>query len=134
MPGIVKYRIDELSTSLTTGQDMYILLSLILSTIAVFITAYILPGVKLDGWTSALAVAIVLALINTFIRPILIILTLPLNIITLGLFTLVIIALCVMLASAITPGFHVDGFWWAMAFGIVLAIINTIFLNPYTLG
>jgi putative membrane protein len=109
-----------------------ILISLVLSTIAVFITAYILPGVKLDGWTSALIVAVVLGLINAVIRPLLLILTLPINILTLGLFTFVIIAGCVMLASAFVPGFHVDGFLWAMAFGIILAIINS-FLRLFTI-
>lgn len=109
---------------------MDILLNLIVSTIAVFVTAYILPGVKLEGWTSALVLAIVLGIINAFIRPILLILTLPINILTLGLFTFVIIALCVMLASLIVPGFHIDGFWWALAFGVVLAIINSL-INPF---
>lgn len=109
---------------------MSIIISLILSTVAVFVTAHILPGVKLDGWGSALVVAVILGLINAFIRPLLLLLTLPINILTLGLFTFVIIALCVMLASAIVPGFHVDGFWWAMAFGVVLGIINTV-LNPF---
>jgi putative membrane protein len=108
---------------------MHFLLSLVLGTIAVFATAYILPGVHLDGWTTALILAIVLGIINAIIRPILLILTLPINILTLGLFTFVVIALCVMLASAIVPGFHVDGFWWAMAFGVVLAIVNA-FLRP----
>lgn len=108
---------------------MTFLLSLILGTIAVFVTAYILPGVKIEGWTTALILAIVLGIINAIIRPILLILTLPINILTLGLFTFVVIALCVMLASAIVPGFHVDGFWWAMAFGVVLAIVNS-FINP----
>ena len=103
---------------------MSFLLSLILGTIAVFVSAYILPGVKIDGWTTALILAIVLGIINATIRPILLILTLPINILT-----FVIIALCVMLASAIVPGFHVDGFWWAMAFGVVLAIVNS-FINP----
>lgn len=111
---------------------MTFLISLVLSTIAVFVTAYILPGVKLDGWVTALILAIVLGVINAFIRPILLILTLPINILTLGLFTFVVIALCVMLASYIVPGFHVDGFWWAMAFGVVLAIINS-FLTPTNL-
>jgi putative membrane protein len=111
---------------------MSILISLVLSTVAVFVTAYILPGVKLDGWTSALIVAIVLGLINTVIRPLLLILTLPINILTLGLFTFVIIAACVMLASAFVPGFHVDGFLWAMAFGVVLSIINS-FLRLFAL-
>jgi putative membrane protein len=87
---------------------MPFLMSLLLGTIAVFVTAYILPGVKIEGWTTALILAIVLGIINAFIRPILLLLTLPINILTLGLFTFVIIALCVMLASAITPGFHAE--------------------------
>lgn len=101
------------------------ILTLLLSTIAVFVTAHILPGVHIEGWGSALAVAIVLALVNSFIRPLLLILTLPLNILTLGLFTFVIIGGLVMLVSAIVPGFHVNGFWWALAFALVLAIINS---------
>lgn len=102
----------------------YGLLVLVLSTIAVFVTANILPGTRVDGWGTALIVAVVLAIVNAFIRPLLLLLTLPINILTLGLFTFVIIACMVMLVSAIVPGFHVDGFWWAMAFGIVLALIN----------
>lgn len=112
---------------------MTFLMSLLLGTIAVFVSAYILPGVKVEGWTTALVLAIVLGVINAFIRPVLLLLTLPINILTLGLFTFVIIALCVLLASYIVPGFHVDGFWWAMAFGVVLAIINS-FINPYPLN
>lgn len=108
---------------------MSFLLNLLLGTIAVFVTAYILPGVRVEGWLTAFILAIVLGIINAFIRPILLILTLPINILTLGLFTFVIMALCVLLASAIVPGFYVDGFWWAMAFGVVLAIINN-FINP----
>ena len=110
---------------------MSILLSLVLSTIAVFITAYLLPGVKLDGWTSALIVAVVLGIINATLKPLLLLLTLPINILSLGLFTFVIIAGCVMLASKIVPGFQVDGFLWAMAFGVVLAIING-FIKQFT--
>lgn len=105
---------------------MEIIISLILSTIAVFVTAYLLPGVHLSGWGAALVLAVVLGVINAFIRPILLILTLPINILTLGLFTLVIIALCVLLASMVVPGFHVDSFWWAMAFGVVLALISAV--------
>lgn len=110
-----------------------VLLTVLLSTIAVFVTANILPGTKVDGWGTALVVAVVLGLVNAFIRPLLLILTLPLNILTLGLFTLVIIAAMVLLVSAIVPGFHVDGFWWALAFALVLAVING-FLNSLTLG
>lgn len=104
------------------------ILTVILSAIAVFVTANILSGVHLEGFGTAIIVAIVLAIINAFIRPLLLILTLPINILTLGLFTFVIIGGLVMLVSAIVPGFKVDGFWWALAFALVLAIING-FLN-----
>lgn len=104
---------------------MGVIITLILNTIAVFVTASILPGIKLEGWTSALLVAVVLGVINAFIRPILLILTLPINILTLGLFTFVIMGLMVLLASAIVPGFYVSGFWWAVGFAIILALVNS---------
>jgi putative membrane protein len=103
----------------------HIILTLLLSSIAVFITANILPGVHVQGFGTALMVAVVLGIINTFIRPVIFILTLPINILTLGLFTLVIIAGLIMLTAAIVPGFQVDGFWWAIAFAFVLWIINS---------
>lgn len=106
---------------------MELLIRIALSTLAVFVTAYILPGIRLEGgWTTALIVAIVLGLVNAFIRPILLVLTLPINILTLGLFTFVIMALMVLLVSAIVPGFQVDSFWWALAFALVLSLLNGI--------
>lgn len=96
----------------------------LVSGLAIIITAYLLPGVRVAGFFAALVTALVLGLINAFIRPVLILLTLPLNILTLGLFTLVINALLIMLAAAIVPGFSVKGFWWALLFGLVLAVIN----------
>ena len=103
---------------------MGFLLQWLVSGVAIIITAYLLPGVALKGFTAALVTALVLGLVNAVIRPILILLTLPLNILTLGLFTLVINALLIMLAASIVPGFAVKGFWWALLFGIVLAIVN----------
>lgn len=103
---------------------MNIILRIILSTVAVFVTAHILPGVHIDTFTTALVVAVVLAVINAFIRPLVLILTLPINILTLGLFTFVIMGMLVLLVTYIVPGFTVDGFWWALAFAIVVAIIN----------
>jgi putative membrane protein len=103
---------------------MSFLLQWLVSGLAIIITAYILPGVKVEGFFAALVTALILGLINAFIRPVLILLTLPLNILTLGLFTLVINALLIMLAAAIVPGFSVQGFWWALLFGLVLAIVN----------
>lgn len=98
-----------------------------LSTVAVFVTARILPGVALDGFVTALVVAVVLGAVNAVLRPILLILTLPINILTLGLFTFVIIAGMVQLVSWLVPGFQVANFWWALVFALVLWIINAFF-------
>jgi putative membrane protein len=103
---------------------MSFLLQWLVSGLAIIITAYLLPGVKVTGFFAALVTALILGLINAFIRPVLILLTLPLNILTLGLFTLVINALLILLAAAIVPGFSVQGFWWALLFGLVLAVIS----------
>lgn len=103
---------------------MKALVNLVLSTIAVVVAAYIIPGVTIEGFFTALVVAVVLGLANALIRPILIILTLPLNIITLGLFSFVITALLVMLTGAIVPGFAVAGFVTALLFGVVLTLVN----------
>jgi len=103
---------------------MSFLLQWLVSGLAIIITAYLLPGVRVAGFFAALVTALILGLINAFIRPVLILLTLPLNILTLGLFTLVINALLIMLAAAIVPGFTVQGFWWALLFGLVLAVVN----------
>ena len=96
----------------------------VVSTLAILITAYILPGVHVNGLLAAFVLAIVLGAINAILRPILIFLTLPLTVLTLGLFTLVINGVLVMLASYIVPGFVVVNFWWALLFGIVLSIIS----------
>lgn len=108
---------------------MQIVLRVLITSLAVFITAYILPGIHLHDYMTAVIVAIVLSIINAFIRPILLILTLPINILTLGLFTLVIMGALVLLTSAIVPGFVVDGFWWAVAFSIVFSLINSFLLS-----
>lgn len=103
---------------------MTFLLSWLISALAIIITAYLLPGVRLSGFFAALVTALVLGLINAFIKPVLLLLTLPINILTLGLLTLVINALLIMLAGAIVPGFSVSGFWWALLFSLVLSIVN----------
>jgi putative membrane protein len=103
---------------------MKTLIHFVVSTIAILITAYILPGVHVSGLLAAFVLAVVLGAINLVLRPILIFLTLPITIFTLGLFVLVINGLLVMLASYIVPGFTVDSFWSAFLFGIVLAIVN----------
>lgn len=98
----------------------------LVNAVAIILAAYILPGVTVSGIGSALILAVVLGLINALIRPLVLILTLPINILTLGLFTLVINALLILLADRITPGFAVSGFWWALLFSLVLSVINGI--------
>jgi putative membrane protein len=106
---------------------MRLALKILVNALAVIITAYLLPGVHIDGMMTALIVAIVLALLNTFLKPLLILLTLPITILTLGIFLLVINAIIILLVSHFVSGFVVNGFWWALLFSVVLSIINAIF-------
>jgi len=98
----------------------------LVSAISIIISAYLLPGVHVSGFVPALILAIVLGIVNTFIRPLFIILTLPISILTLGLFTLVINAVLIMLSTKLVTGVSIDGFLWALAFGVVLAVVHAI--------
>lgn len=105
---------------------MNFFIKILISGLAVLITSYLLPGVSVDGMLGAIIVAAVLALLDAVIKPLMIILTLPVTIVTLGLFLMVINALVILLASEIVSGFTVDGFWWALLFSIILTVINSI--------
>lgn len=109
---------------------MKLIFNWILYAIAIAVTAYLLPGVVVSGFGTALIVAVVLGLINMILRPILVILTLPINILSLGLFTFIINAVLVLLASHLVTGFFVASFWTAILFAIVLAIVHA-FLNIF---
>jgi putative membrane protein len=102
------------------------IIRLLSSVIAVLIAAYLIPGVTVT-LVGAIVLAVVLGVINLFIKPVLKILTLPLTIITLGLFSLVLNALLVLLADAIVPGFAVTGFFAALLFSIVVSLVNALF-------
>lgn len=104
---------------------MGILVNWLIQALAILVTAYLLPGVHIEGFMTALVVAVVLGIINALIKPILIIFTLPINILTLGLFTFVINALIILLAAGLVSGFKVDGFWWALLFSIILSVVNS---------
>jgi len=106
-----------------------ILISWIVSALVIFCVAYILPGVHVANFTSALVVALVLGIINAFVKPVLVILTLPITILTLGIFYLILNALIILFVGHIVPGFQVDGFLWALIFGIVLSIANSFVHN-----
>ncbi len=105
---------------------MNFLVKILLRAVAVIIVSYLLKGVIVDDFVSALIVAFVLAILNSIIRPILIVLTIPITIVTLGLFLIVINALMIMLAGSLVPGFYVEGFWWALFFSILLSITNSL--------
>lgn len=106
---------------------MKIFLHWIISAIAIGIAAYLIPGVHVATILAAFVLAVVLGIINVFFKPIILLITLPINIITLGLFSLVINALLIMLAGRFVPGFTVDGFWPAFFFAIVLALVSAFF-------
>jgi putative membrane protein len=103
------------------------IIQFLLNGLAVVVAAYILPGVDVDDYWAALVVALVLAIANIIVKPILIIFTIPLTIATLGLFLLVINAIIILLVDALVPGFTVANFWWALAFSLILSIINSLF-------
>ncbi|MDO8231594.1 MAG: phage holin family protein [bacterium] len=105
---------------------MKLFLQWIISALAIAIAAYLVPGVVTTP-AGAFIAAVVLGALNLFIRPILIILTLPINLLTLGLFSLVINAFLVVLASELVPGFSVFGFWSAFFFAIALSVVNWVF-------
>ncbi|HET6991726.1 MAG TPA: phage holin family protein [Bacteroidia bacterium] len=110
---------------------MKFIIRILISTLAVLATAYLLPErmVHIDGFKTALLVALVLAFLNSVVKPILIILTIPVTVISLGLFLLVINAGIILLADYFIDGFQVHGFWAALIFSIVMTIINALFGN-----
>ena len=103
---------------------MNFLVKVLVSTFAVVITSYLLSGVVVPDFTTAIVVAFVLAVLNALLKPILVILTIPVTIMSLGLFLLVINAFIIQLAAYIVSGFEVASFWWALLFGVILAIVT----------
>lgn len=103
------------------------IIRLILSALAVLICATVLPGAHVDGFLIAVVVAAVLAILNVLVKPVLVILTIPITFVTLGLFLLVINTILILLVDWLVPGFTVDGFWWALVFSVLLSIINSVF-------
>ena len=99
-------------------------LKIIINTFAILIVAYLLKGIHLENFFTAILVAVVLGLFNTFLRPTLVLLTFPITAVTMGLFLLVINAGLVMLAGKIIPGFEVASFWTAFWFSILMSIVS----------
>lgn len=102
------------------------LTNLIINALGFYVTAYIVPGVKIENFQTLAVVAIVWGVLSIILKPILILLTLPVNVMTLGLFTFVINAFLIMIMSNFVPGFKVDGFGVALIAAIVLALLNVV--------
>ncbi len=104
---------------------------LLINSIVIFLGAGLFKGVTIQNYLTALGVAVLLALVNTFIKPLIVILTLPLTILTLGLFIWVINAWILMFIDKLVEGFKVQGFWWALIFSLFISILNGILLKLF---
>lgn len=104
---------------------MRIIASLLLNSLALLVTAYIVPGVKVDSFQTAILAAIVLGLLNTFIRPILLVLTLPLNVLTLGLFTFIVNAIVLWMVTLVVKGLQIESMVTTLLAAVVLTVVST---------
>jgi putative membrane protein len=105
---------------------MKVIIKLLITAVVAYFLPKILSGVQVADFTSAIIFAIILGLLNLIVRPILSLLSLPITILTLGLFSLVINALIILLTDKFTEGINVDGFWWALIFSVALSVITSI--------
>jgi putative membrane protein len=105
---------------------MKFIMRIIVTSVIAFGLSYVLKGIKIDSFWTAIILAVVLAVLNALLKPILIILTLPITILTLGLFLFVINAGIILLADKFIDGFTVDGFWWALLFSLLLSIVTAV--------
>ena len=105
---------------------MNFILNIIVTSVAVLLVANFLPGVHVDTFTTSLLVAIVLAFMNSIVKPILTILTIPITLLTMGLFLIVINGAIILMTDKLIDGFEVDGFWWALLFSFILSVTTSI--------
>jgi len=106
---------------------MNLLLRLLISSLAVIVTAYLLPGVHISNFLTAIVVALLLSFFNTFLKPVLILVTIPFTIFTFGLFLLVINTFIIYLIDVVVTEFEIVNVWWALGFSILLSIVTGIF-------
>ena len=111
---------------------MGILVRILINALAIVATAQVIPGIELNGVLAALAAGLVLGVVNGVVRPILVFLTLPLTLLTLGLFLFILNGLCLWLTAALVKGFEIHGFWPAVFGALLVSIVSwilTAFLN-----
>ena len=112
------------------GNTSGLITNLLINTISIFAVSYILPGISVDTFMTALVVAVVMAALNVTLKPFLILITIPLTIITFGLFLLVVNVLVLYAAAALIDGFQIAGFWWALAFSLLVSFLNSVLFGP----
>ena len=103
---------------------MRVLLSILLNALAIYVAAYLLDGIALSGTAATLIAGLVLGIVNTIVKPVLILLTLPITIVTLGLFLFVVNAICLALTAALVPGFEISGFWSAVGGALIVSLVG----------
>ena len=104
--------------------------ALLVNTISIFAVSYILSGIQIDSFVTALILAVVMAVLNATLKPFLVLFTIPLTIITFGLFLLVVNVLVLYAADYLIDGFHIAGFWWALAFSLLVSFVNSLLFGP----
>ena len=110
---------------------MSLIVNLLISALAVYFTAWLLPGITVKSYGSAVGVALVIAVLNVLVKPLLVLLTIPVTALTLGLFLLVIDAIIVLLAGKLLSGFQVGGFWWALLFSVIVSVVTNLLYNLF---
>jgi putative membrane protein len=105
---------------------MGFILRVLVNILAIVLAAAVVPGIQLDGVLAAIAAGLLLGVVNAFVRPVLLILTFPITLVTLGLFLLVLNGLCLWLVAAVVKGFHVAGFWSAVLGALVVSVVSWI--------
>ncbi|HEV2479926.1 MAG TPA: phage holin family protein [Puia sp.] len=105
---------------------MNFLLRIVITAVVAFALSYILPGIHIDSFWTALKVALVLAVLNFLLKPVLVILTLPITIVTFGLFLFIINAIIVWFVGHLVSGFYIHSFFWALLFSLLLSLLTSI--------
>lgn len=106
---------------------MNIVMRIIINSIVAFALAYILSGVSIDSFWTAIILAVVLGILNAIVKPLLVVITFPITLVTFGLFLFVINALIILLADKLLDGFQTKSFWWALLFGLLLSLVSSLF-------
>ena len=107
-------------------KELGLLAKLFVNTLSIFLAGYLLSGVYVESLGTALMVSVMLAILNVTVKPILVLVTFPITVLSLGLFLVVINVIVFRIASSLIGGFYIDGFFWALLYSIVVSIVNSI--------